>query len=385
MELKPPAAQSEKSIRQPIKGAAPVKHGLGVYIHWPYCLSKCPYCDFFSQVKKNVPQDQLISAYLEDLNFYYGLTSRQTVTSIFFGGGTPSLITPFNIERILDYIAAKWKMASDVEISLEANPNTHTPQLFSNLRQVGINRLSLGIQALDSNDLKMLGRTHSVKEALLAAEEVIKIFDNHSADLIYARPSQKLSLWQEELELITKLGFKHLSLYQLTIEEGTVFSKRDIKPLPEEESAQFYDFTNDLLNTRGYPRYEISNYAPREYQCRHNLLYWQGDDYIGIGPSAHGRIYEGAKFWATTHPRQLEELTSQQRAEELIIMGLRLVQGINKKNFKAVCGLSLEECINNRQLEMLISEGFVQNSSDYLAATSKGLSVLNYIIQALCL
>lgn len=357
----------------------------GIYIHWPFCLSKCPYCDFFSQVCRNVNQDEIIDACLDDLDFYGKMTSGRDVTSIFFGGGTPSLIRPENVERVIDKVAQIWHLSPNIEISLEANPNTRKSEMFADLKRAGINRLSLGVQALNENDLRFLGRTHSLDEALSSAEEVLEMFENHSMDLIYARPEQLWDDWQKELELAVSLGFKHLSLYQLTIEEGTIFAKKGVKVPDEETASRFYHLTNEFLAANGYPRYEVSNYALPEYECRHNLLYWQGNDYVGVGHGAHGRLQTSDGIFATTHPRILEKLSSDERAEELLIMGLRLDEGIDKHRFFRKCGREFESVVNMRNLELMQAEKLLINTAKKIFVTSKGFPVLNKIIEDLTL
>lgn len=424
---------------------------LGIYIHWPYCRSKCPYCDFYKQVCKNVPQDEIVSDYLKELDFYHQLTSNRKVGSIFFGGGTPSLMEPKQISRLIDYIAKQWSLDSKVEISLEANPNSDYPQMFQNLHQAGINRLSLGVQALNDEDLRFLGRTHNLKQAYQAIDEVLQNFDNHSIDLIYARPKQTLSAWEAELKQAVALGFKHISLYQLTIEEGTVFAKKGILPLDEDLATEMYLLTEDILAPLGYHKYEVSNYAQAGFESKHNLLYWTGGEYIGVGPSAHGRLTvfngnlkqnSGARnsrtnmyaqvsalrdftlsstlktvkpcpepkeenlkqnsgagnsrtnmyaqkssnlpvFYATTYRCQLEEISPTERAEELLLMGLRLVQGIDKSLFFSTCGLELEEVVNQQKLAELIEGGWLINTPTHLKATKKGFPVLNFLIEQL--
>lgn len=370
------------------------KKPIGIYIHWPYCLSKCPYCDFFSEVKP-AAQDQIITNYLEDLNFYHNLTSEQTVASIFFGGGTPSLIKPKNIDKLINHIHQKWHIANNIEISLEANPNTQQDFLFSSLHQAGINRLSLGIQALNEPDLKFLGRSHSLQQALTSITQVLKTFDNHSIDLIYARPHQKLADWAQELQQATQFGFKHLSLYQLTIEPNTPFGQRNVLPLAEDEAVQMYELTRDYLSGQGYEHYEVSNFAQPGFCSIHNLGYWQGRDYIGIGPSAHGRISHSAQgsahpdlantsiAYATTHHRILEPLTASERATELLLMGLRLTQGLSKSDFKTHCGLDLKNFINTTKLQELKTNNLVLEDQTHLRATASGMLVLNKIIEDL--
>ena len=357
---------------------------LSVYIHWPYCLSKCPYCDFFSKVDKHVDQKQIIDGYLDDLNWYHDLTAKQTVQSIFFGGGTPSLIEPQYIEKVINHIFKLWPTTKQVEISLEANPNTNRPNLFADLRLAGINRLSLGIQALNDKDLKFLGRTHNLSRALHAVDEVTRLFDNHSADLIYARPGQTAEAWKQELNQISELGLKHLSLYQLTIEEGTFFARKGIKPMDDEPAAELYALTQEFLTTKGYPQYEVSNFAHPGYESIHNLAYWRGQNYLGIGPAAHGRIKTTDKIYASTHHRQLEELTPQERAEELIIMGLRIREGINKENFRRQCGLELTGFVNDKARQSLIRQKLLFEDKHNLRAANRGFLLLNKIIEELC-
>ena len=356
----------------------------GVYVHWPYCLSKCPYCDFFKQVKKNVDQDALIDDYLKELDFYFDYTSDKTVSSIFFGGGTPSLLSAYNIQKIIDYVVRRWKTASEIEISLEANPNSRQPCLFSDLKKAGINRLSLGVQALNDKDLRFLGRTHNLQQAYEAIEEVVSLFDNCSMDLIYARPEQSLTAWEDELKKACAFGFKHLSLYQLTIEEGTVFAKKGIKPLQDDLAEEMYLFTENYLKNLGIFKYEVSNYARKGFEAKHNLLYWQGDDYLGIGPSAEGRFCQNGKFWASSYRCQLEELTPQEKAEELLLMGLRLKQGLSKEKFEKISGLNFDDWIDSQTLSLLQTQGFVENSSENLRVSTQGFLLLNQIIEKLC-
>lgn len=356
---------------------------LGIYLHWPYCKSKCPYCDFFSRIAKQINQDEIIAGYLRQLEQYKDMLGKRRIKSVFFGGGTPSLIKSENIAKILNQIDKLWGIDKLCEITLEANPNTNETDLFFNLHNAGINRLSLGVQSLDDTELKFLGRTHNAGQALAAIDEVLNNFDNHSVDLMYALPMQTLTSWDKQLEKICSLGLKHLSLYQLTIEEGTVFARKNIKPMVEDEAAELYQFTADFLLPQGYQRYEVSNYALTSYESVHNQIYWQGGDYIGIGPSAHGRLRLKNKIYAQTDKLQLEELTSKERAEELIIMGLRLTQGINKADFKQCCGCNFDEYINQNFKKSMIEQGLLAETKDNLKATPKGFLVLDYLISSL--
>ena len=357
---------------------------LSIYLHWPFCRSKCPYCDFFSRVKKNFDQDFIIDGYLQQLERYAEILPRRQVISIFFGGGTPSLINPRNISRILEKISCLWALDSKAEVSLEANPNTQTPSLFADLASAGVNRLSLGVQSLDDNELKFLGRTHSAADAYQSMEQVKRYFCNASADFIYALPDQTPEIWCRRLKKICALGFPHLSFYQLTVEENTPFGRRGIKTLDEETAAQIYLQTEQFLADANYGKYEVSNYARTGFQSIHNKVYWQGGDYIGIGESAHGRLHLDDKIYAVTDPLQFEELSAQERAEELIIMGLRLVSGINKKNFKQNCGLDFDFFVNQKFKKQSVDAGLLCETSQNLAATTEGFLLLDWLIRGLC-
>ena len=361
-----------------------ISNNLAVYIHWPFCKSKCPYCDFYSRVNPHINQNDIIAEYLSALQRYYNITSERTVHSIFFGGGTPSLIKPENIAKIIDFITGKWHTNSNIEISLEANPNSRYATMFADLKHAGINRLSLGVQALNDDDLRFLGRTHNVNSARYCLQEIVEVFNNHSADLIYARPQQKMAAWQQELSEICSYGLKHLSLYQLTIEENTVFARRGIKPLAEDEAVKMYQQTRDFLSSEGYQQYEVSNFARQNSESKHNLTYWEGGDYIGIGTSAHGRLKLNNNHIATEYPFLHTALTPQERAEELIIMGLRLRKGINKQDFAQICGFSLSDFINQQNLAELKKLQLVEENDSHLFATLHGMLLLNEIIIQLC-
>lgn len=374
---------------------------LSIYIHWPFCKSKCPYCDFFKRISKNVNQDDIIEHYLQNLDYYHQLVPERMIRSVFFGGGTPSLIEPKQINRLLEHIAKLWAWEEEIEISLEANPNSEYRDMFYQLRQAGINRLSLGVQALNDEDLKFLGRTHNLNQAQHSIEEVLQNFDNHSIDLIYARPNQKQEDWQKELETAAALGLKHLSLYQLTIEEGTVFANRNIHALEENQAVKMYLQTVRYLREKGYPRYEVSNFSSPQYESKHNKCYWLGNEYIGIGESAHGRLKMDSSHLAVFHPPltaqsqhaeqtalnhgiHFEKISDNERAEELIIMGLRLQNGIDKKHFTNICGLRFEEFANSQALNELVAMGLIENNAEYIRATDNGFLVLDTIIEKLC-
>ena len=355
---------------------------IGIYFHWPFCKSKCPYCDFYKKIKRDINQEYIIDSYIQDLDFYKDfLSSEHQVCSVFFGGGTPSLIEPKLIEKLLNHISKNFPITKSPEVSLEANPNTDRKNLFSDLKSAGINRLSLGVQSFDDDELRFLGRTHNTKQALTAIDEILHNFSNHSIDLIYALPAQTKDTWQKTLKFVANLGIKHISLYQLTIEDGTVFQKKGIHTLPEDEAAELYIITEDYLKTKGYNKYEVSNFALSGFESIHNLLYWQGDDYIGIGESAHGRI--GMK--ATEYHRRILELKPDERAQELIIMGLRLVQGIDKQKFFEICGIKFDDFINRNFLQKAVHQKLIIDSETNIKATKKGFLILNYLIENLCL
>lgn len=358
---------------------------LSIYIHWPFCKSKCPYCDFFKRVKKDINQTDIINSYIKELDYYYKLVPDRIIRSVFFGGGTPSLIKPENISKVIEHIHKLWKIEDNIEISLEANPNSEYENMFKQIRNAGINRLSLGVQALNDTDLRFLGRTHNVAQALHSIDEVLKNFDNHSIDLIYARPNQNFNLWQQELEKATSFGFEHLSLYQLTIEDGTVFALKGIKALDEELASQMYVKTNEFLKAKGYLQYEVSNYAQENHQSKHNKCYWLGDEYIGIGESAHGRLNIDGKHYAITYPHNMEYITNAERAEELVIMGIRLNQGIEKAHFEQICGIKFDNFINQTNKNELLNLGLIEENDNYLKATKDGFLLLNKIIEDLCI
>lgn len=358
---------------------------LAVYIHWPFCKSKCPYCNFYKQLAINVNQDEIVAEYINALQKYHNLTAERTVKSIFFGGGTPSLLSAENIAKIIDSVSGMWHLKENAEVSLEANPNTEHPHLFADLKNAGINRLSLGVQALDDKDLRFLGRTHNVMTAERCLEKVVKTFSNHSADLIYALPDQSEENWCSQLQKICSFGLTHLSAYELTIEENTVFAHRNIQPCQPERAAKLSELTAKTLAACGYEHYEISNYAKHGFQSNHNLVYWQGGDYIGIGKSAHGRLHLNNRLIATEYPFKHEKLQPEERAEELLLMGLRLTKGINKADFYKICGLNLHEFINRQKLTELKKMQLIKETGTYLRATESGLLLVDELVRQLCI
>jgi putative oxygen-independent coproporphyrinogen III oxidase len=370
----------------------------GVYVHWPFCRAKCPYCDFNSHVRHGgVDEGRFLAAYLKELAHFAELAPGRSVTSIFFGGGTPSLMRPATVTTILDAIDKHWTLDSNVEITLEANPTSVEAENFSGYRAAGVNRLSLGVQALDDNSLRALGRQHTAAEALAALSLAKQHFDRVSFDLIYAREGQTARDWEEELRRALGHAADHLSLYQLTIEEGTPFAARHAAgmlrvPDGDEARAQ-YLLTQELCEAAGLPAYEVSNHARPGSESRHNLLYWRGHDYAGIGPGAHSRItVDGIKRalsairspedWlaeveTTGHGFAGEEnLSAAETADEYLLMGLRLSEGIDLTRLAAIDGRALDET----RLSALAQDGLIDRNGARLVATPKGRLVLNRLI-----
>jgi len=380
-------------------------NAFGIYIHWPFCLSKCPYCDFNSHVAASIDQPGWRDALLAELSYFAARTKDREVTSIFFGGGTPSLMDPATTQALLARIHDLWPVAPGVEISLEANPGTIDAERFHGFRAAGINRLSMGLQALNDPDLKFLGRRHDVAQAIQAVELARAIFPRISFDLIYARPGQTPEAWRAELAQAIALAADHLSLYQLTVEPGTAFhpahARGDFILPVEDDAALMFDLTQEMCEAAGLPAYEVSNHARPGAECRHNQLYWQGGDYLGIGPGAHGRCtdhsgvtsalrqYKTPEKWLSAvaqlgHGTQEETaLTPQERLEELVMMGLRLTEGLDSARFQRQTGRKLGEALNQSGLATMLDESMLIWRGPYLLATPKGRLLLNSVIAAL--
>jgi putative oxygen-independent coproporphyrinogen III oxidase len=373
----------------------------GIYIHWPYCASKCPYCDFNSQVRQPVNEDRYLAAALKELSFYAELTIGRTVSSIFFGGGTPSLMQPETTARLLRAVSAHWAIASDVEISMEANPSSVDTGRFAEYRAAGVNRLSLGVQALADEALRFLGRTHTVAEARTAVDIAKAHFDRISFDMIYARPGQNITEWRAELTEALTLAPGHLSLYQLTLEPGTALFRQEQAgkfTLPNsEDAAALYTLTNEVCAEAGFAAYEVSNYARPGQEAQHNLLYWRYGEYVGIGPGAHGRIVTAClrqAFAAESDPERWaslvehtgnglatrEALTRLEEAQEMLLMGMRLTEGVPLYSLAERTGYTIE----SNAIQRLVDYGFLKpENADALATTSDGRLVLNAVIEAL--
>jgi oxygen-independent coproporphyrinogen-3 oxidase len=376
---------------------------LAVYIHWPFCRSKCPYCDFNSHVRDGVDAARWTRALLRDVEHQAELTAGRTVGSIFFGGGTPSLMPPETVAALLDRVRSHWAVMPDVEITLEANPNSAEADRFRAFAAAGVNRLSLGVQALDPAALRLLGRAHDREEAIAAIEHARAIFPRFSFDLIYARPGQSVAAWRRELDEALALAGEHLSLYQLTIEPGTAFAtlaRRGELVQPEEDgTAALFELTQDRLAAAGLPAYEISNHARPGAECRHNLGYWRYQDYVGIGPGAHGRLTRAGTKFASRQYRlpekwlaaveikgsgieEIEAIDRETAIEEMLMMGLRLVEGVSRERLEHAAGSEAKTLFGSK-LAPLIEGGFLTLDADCLAATSAGRQRLNAVIGAL--
>jgi putative oxygen-independent coproporphyrinogen III oxidase len=370
----------------------------GIYVHWPFCRAKCPYCDFNSHVRHGgIDEARFLSAYLTELAYFASLAPGRSVASVFFGGGTPSLMRPASVAAIVEAIARHWHIDGDAEITLEANPTSVEADRFAGYRAAGVNRLSLGVQSLDDASLKALGRQHTAAEALAALAIAKRHFSRVSFDLIYAREGQSARQWREELTLALGHAADHLSLYQLTIEPGTPFAARHQAgtlrtPSGAEARAQ-YLLTQELCEDAGLPAYEVSNHARPGSESRHNLLYWRGADYAGIGAGAHSRISANgtkkalatikspedwlAKVEISGHGLATDETVSpDEAADEYLLMGLRLKEGIDLARLSAIGGRMLDEA----RVAALAQDGLVARSGTRLAATSKGLLVLDRLI-----
>jgi oxygen-independent coproporphyrinogen-3 oxidase len=352
--------------------------GFGVYVHWPFCLSKCPYCDFNSHVRAHpIDEERFVAAYTTELKHRAAMTKGRKVSSIFFGGGTPSLMKPQTVAGILDAIAKQWTILPNAEITLEANPTSVEAERFRGYKQAGVNRVSLGVQALNDADLKALGRMHTTAEALAAVKTASSIFERYSFDLIYARAGQTPEAWKRELQTALSFVSDHLSLYQLTIEPDTMFERlRDAGKLvlPDADRGRvFWDVTQEIMLKAGLPPYEISNHARPGAESRHNLIYWRYGEYVGVGPGAHGRIKtpKGRRAQATEqHPEMWltvvetdghalvedEVLSTEEQGDEFLLMGLRLAEGIEPSRFQALSGRSLDP----QRIKSLVEEGMVE-------------------------
>jgi putative oxygen-independent coproporphyrinogen III oxidase len=371
----------------------------GVYVHWPFCLSKCPYCDFNSHVRHAaIDESRFVRAFSAEIAATAARVPGRTVSTIFFGGGTPSLMQPQTTGAILEAIAQHWPMASDVEITLEANPSSVEATRFAGYRAAGVNRVSIGLQSLDDGALRALGRLHSAREGLDAIAVARSVFDRYSFDLIYARPGQTPDAWTVELKCALVEAGEHLSLYQLTIEQGTPFHLLHASGklmTPDEDTARaLYDVTQRVCADAGLPAYEVSNHSRPGRECRHNLVYWRAHEYAGIGPGAHGRLeIEGSRYATATEKRPEQwlalvearghglitdaPLTREEAADEFLLMGLRLAEGVDPARYAALAGRPLDDC----RINILREQGLVEMThAGRLRVTMAGFPVLDAVV-----
>ena len=379
--------------------SVPDEPAFGVYIHWPFCLSKCPYCDFNSHVRREqIDEVRWVRAFAAEIAATAARVPGRVVSTVFLGGGTPSLMQPRSVGAVLETVARHWHVAPDVEITLEANPTSVEAERFRGYRSAGVNRVSLGVQALDDRALAALGRTHSAREALDAVDLAGTVFERYSFDLIYARPEQSPEQWSRELRAALAQAGEHVSLYQLTIEPETPFATLHaagkLRP-PDEDSARgLYDVTQEICAAHGLPAYEISNHARPGGECRHNLIYWRTHEYAGIGPGAHGRLNIAGERHATVTEKRPEAwlarvekdghglvtdevLTVADAADEFLLMGLRLTEGIDATRYTQIAGRSLEP----ERVAMLRQHGLIETTaSGRMRVTLSGFPVLDAVV-----
>ncbi len=379
-----------------MRGSEPV--GAGLYIHWPFCESKCPYCDFNSHVADALDEDVWCRALIRELEHTAATAAPVRIETVFFGGGTPSLMSPSTVGSLINAAASLFPFGDDIEVTLEANPSSVETARFRGFHEAGVNRVSIGVQSLNNNALRFLGRRHDAVDARRAVETAHQFFRRVSLDLIYARPGQEMSAWRDELREALAITGDHISLYQLTIEKGTAFfgdQARGVFIMPDEElTAAFFEITEEETARSGHHAYEVSNHAKPGAECRHNVLCWQGADYFGIGPGAHGRIRKhgqrhateripGPVNWLTAVERQghgmrrCDPVGRTDRIEELLITGLRLTAGLDRTLFRKIAGKDLEDCFDMNRLHALVREHLICLDENGLRATRTGIWRLN--------
>jgi putative oxygen-independent coproporphyrinogen III oxidase len=379
---------------------------VSIYIHWPFCLSLCPYCDFNSHLSNEINHDSWLEAYKKEIDYFADKIKGRVIKSIFFGGGTPSLMKSKTVFGIIQKLASLAEISTSTEITLEANPTSYETEKFREFKAAGINRVSIGVQSFQQKNLEILGRKHSAKEAISAIESASNLFDRYSFDLIYAIPEQNLAQWKQEVEFALSLAGGHISLYQLTIEKGTPFYqlfKSGKMPLPSNDlAATMYEWTSDYLQEHKYKRYEISNYAVQGQECVHNLCYWNYNEYIGIGPGAHSRLHEKNSIKAVMMIHKPEKwlqsvaenghgilnnvsLAKQEIVEEMFMMGTRLELGISEKKFYQITKNKFLDSLNFKTIEYYMQQGLVDIQNGYLALTDRGLMLHNYLVPRMLL
>lgn len=373
----------------------------GIYVHWPFCKSKCPYCDFNSHVSDSVDHVRWTQCYDKEIEHIAGMTEGRMVSSIFFGGGTPSLMKPETVESVLASIRKRWNVKNDIEITLEANPTSIEAHKFEDFKAAGVNRVSVGVQSLRDDDLKFLGREHSSTEAIKALEIANKVFDHVSFDLIYARLEQSVDAWRMELKEALTLATGHMSLYQLTIEKGTPFYTREARGefrIPEaDQGGEFYEVTQEICEAAGMPAYEISNHAEVGQESAHNLTYWKYHDYAGIGPGAHGRLtINGEKYATRTHRapdiwlnkceadghgyHPFEKVSMEERFTEMMMMGLRLRDGVAFDDIARETGQDWRMLIRRDKAQHLVDEGMLKITKTHIKPSIEGMQRLNSLL-----
>ena len=383
-------------------GAPPA---LALYVHWPFCLSKCPYCDFNSHVRESVNQAAWRGALLRELDHFAALLPGAQISSVFFGGGTPSLMPPETAAAVIERAAARWSLAADAEITLEANPTSTEAARLEDFRGAEVNRVSLGVQSLDDDALAFLGRGHDAAEARAAVAVAQRIMPRSSFDLIYARPGQTVDAWHTELAEALAFAGDHLSLYQLTIEKGTPFYRLERDgafDVPDDDTGRaLYDLTQEMTAAAGYTAYEVSNHARGGNACRHNLTYWHYGDYVGIGPGAHGRIrpaggarqatrqHAGPETWLAAVERdghgtaETRTLDTHEQAREMLMMGLRLAEGVSEAQLRERAGCDPDRVIDRAGLARLIEAGYLERRDGWIRATAAGRPLLNSLLAEL--
>ncbi len=385
--------------------AADPAPALALYVHWPFCLAKCPYCDFNSHVREGVDQARWRRALLSELDHFADLLPGATVASVFFGGGTPSLMPPATAAAVIGRAAERWTLAPDAEITLEANPTSTEAARLADFRAAGVNRVSLGVQALDDAALRFLGRGHDAAEAREAVALAQRIMPRSSFDLIYARPGQGVAAWRTELGEALALARDHLSLYQLTIEKGTPFWRQAREgdfALPDDDTGRaLYDLTQEATAGAGFVAYEVSNHGRGGDACRHNLAYWRYDDYVGVGPGAHGRIrpaggarqatrqHAGPESWLAAVERdghgtaERRAVEAHEQAREMLMMGLRLAEGVSEPRLRARTGCDPDRVIDRAGVRRLVDAGYLERGGGRLKATAAGRPLLNSLLAEL--
>lgn len=367
------------------------KDEISIYFHIPFCGTKCPYCDFNSYNNlSEFDEDEIVFCYKKHIEYWRAAVGKRKIKTIFFGGGTPSILKPSSIKYIVDSVFNSFEVDESCEISIEVNPNTVDEDIFKQYVEIGINRLSIGTQSLNKYDLQSLGRTHSVEEAVLAINIGKKYFENISADFIYSLPRQDIITWKKEIEKIVELDLPHYSIYQLTIEENTPFGKANIKIPQDEQSLELFNYTRSFMKDNKIKAYEISNFSKKGFECKHNKSYWDGSSYIGIGAGAHGRICIGDKWIATENCKSPKEwiksilkpiesykifdINNCERVEEILITSLRTKYGFEYKKYKKLINL------DKNNIDRLADDGLLIMDNEYIRLTEKGIPLINYII-----